>query len=156
MQTKWTPGPWTQEREFNERGTVDIATGHTSVEIHANGTPIGIWIDYENSGHSANSRLIAAAPAMYEALAECENWLSEYESGPDGGLHGLLGLARAALAAAPDMGRDGDVPEMLRDMALALYRRLCEAYEVSQSDEYVDDGIRSNEYTFTADGQRFG
>lgn len=45
---------------------------------------------------------------------------------------------------------------MLRDMALALYRRLCEAYEVSQSDEYVDDGIRSNEYTFTADGQRFG
>ena len=41
--------------------------------------------------------------ASYELLAACkgaENWLSEYETGPDTGLHGLLSELRATIAKA--------------------------------------------------------
>jgi hypothetical protein len=45
--------------------------------------------------------------------------------------------------------------ETLRDLARWLYRRLEAEYEHQTSDETVDEGIRVNEYLFTACGDRF-
>lgn len=55
----------------------------------------------------------------------------------------------------PDMGRDGEVAVMLRDMARALYRQLKAACEWAQADEQVDENIHANGYTFTETGERF-
>ena len=51
---------------------------------------------------------------------------------------------------------EGIVIEQLRELARWLYRRLDEEYEHLTSDEAIDDTMRSNEYTFTATGYRFG
>ncbi|RJE87173.1 antitoxin of toxin-antitoxin stability system [Paracoccus onubensis] len=48
------------------------------------------------------------------------------------------------------------VIEALRDLARWLYRKLEREYEYLTSDEAVDETITANEYTFTADGRRFG
>jgi len=48
------------------------------------------------------------------------------------------------------------VIELLRDLARWLYNRLEAEYDCQTSDESVDDGILANEYTFTAEGRRFG
>ena len=47
------------------------------------------------------------------------------------------------------------VEEALRDFCDWIYRQLEDAYTYSQANEQVDDNIRCNAYTFTADGQRF-
>ncbi|MBN9259701.1 MAG: antitoxin of toxin-antitoxin stability system [Hyphomicrobium sp.] len=48
------------------------------------------------------------------------------------------------------------VIEALRDLACWLYRQLEREYEYLTSDAVVDEAILANEYTFTADGHRFG
>jgi hypothetical protein len=48
------------------------------------------------------------------------------------------------------------VTEALRDLANWLYRRLEREWNYMMSDEYADDGIVANEYTFTEAGRRFG
>ena len=54
-------------------------------------------------------------------------------------------------------GRTGDdLVEVLRDLANWLYRALEREYEFQTSDETVDEGISANDYTFTAEGRRFG
>ena len=53
-------------------------------------------------------------------------------------------------------GTDDTVVEALRDLARWLYRRLYEAYEAETSDCAVDEAIAINEWTFTANGKRFG
>ena len=53
-------------------------------------------------------------------------------------------------------GAEEAVIEALRDLARWLYRQLELEYNYLTSDEAVDETIRANEYTFTADGHRFG
>ncbi len=48
------------------------------------------------------------------------------------------------------------VIEALRDLAHWLYRQLQDAYEAETSDNAVDEALTINEWTFTADGKRFG
>lgn len=45
-----------------------------------------------------------AARAMLAALQASENWLKEYEAGPDTGLHGLLDQLRTTISAAKAAG----------------------------------------------------
>ncbi len=48
------------------------------------------------------------------------------------------------------------VTDALRDFMRWIYKSLEQEYEYLMSDECVDDSIRVNDYTFTADGRRFG
>ena len=48
------------------------------------------------------------------------------------------------------------VVEALRDLARWLYRQLRSEYEHQTSDDAVDEIVGINEWTFTADGKRFG
>ena len=47
-----------------------------------------------------------------------------------------------------------DFSELVKALAEQLQRALSAEYEYQNSDEYVDDCIRANEYEFTADGTR--
>lgn len=51
---------------------------------------------------------------------------------------------------------EGAVTETLRDLARWLYRQLEREYDYQMSDGVIDDAILANEYTFTAEGRRFG
>ena len=53
-------------------------------------------------------------------------------------------------------GTDDAVVEALRDLAHWLYRQLLDAYEAETSDCAVDEAIAVNEWTFKANGERFG
>jgi hypothetical protein len=57
-----------------------------------------------------------------------------------------------------DMTGDAEetVTECLRDLANWLYRQLEREWDYMMSDEYADEGIAANEYTFTESGRRFG
>ena len=56
----------------------------------------------------------------------------------------------------PTDGAEDTVIEALRDLARWLYRRLREEYEHQTSDETVDEALIANDWTFTAEGKRFG
>ena len=53
-------------------------------------------------------------------------------------------------------GAEDAVIEALRDLARWLYRQLEREYDYLTSDAAVDESIAINEYTFTAQGRRFG
>jgi hypothetical protein len=53
------------------------------------------------------------------------------------------------------VGEDA-VSECLRDLAHRLYRQLEREWEYMMGDAYADERIRTNGYTFTADGRPFG
>ncbi len=53
-------------------------------------------------------------------------------------------------------GTAGTVIECLRDLADWLYRQLAREWDHMMSDEYADEGIVANGYTFTDSGRRFG
>ena len=53
-------------------------------------------------------------------------------------------------------GAEDTVIETLRDLARWLYRQLRSEYEHQTSDDAVDEIVGINEWTFTADGKRFG
>ena len=53
-------------------------------------------------------------------------------------------------------GAEDTVIEALRDLARWLYRQLRSEYERQTSDEAVDEIVAVNEWTFTAEGWRFG
>ena len=53
-------------------------------------------------------------------------------------------------------GAEDAVIEALRDLARWLYRQLRSEHEHQTSDEAVDEIVSANEFTFTADGKRFG
>lgn len=53
-------------------------------------------------------------------------------------------------------GADGALIESLRDLAHWLYRQLEREWDYMMSDEYADEGIAANTYTFTESGRRFG
>ena len=48
------------------------------------------------------------------------------------------------------------VTEAMRDLARWLYRQLRSEYEHQTSNDAVDEIVGTNEWTFTADGKRFG
>jgi len=48
------------------------------------------------------------------------------------------------------------VTDCLHDLAYWLYRQLEREWDHMMSDEYANEGIAANEYTFTASGSRFG
>lgn len=57
----------------------------------------------------------------------------------------------------PDDGELADaLTDTLRDFMRWIYRELEKEYDWLNSDEQVDEAIEANEYTFTADGERFG
>jgi len=60
--------------------------------------------------------------------------------------------------ACQDMtaGAEDAVTECLRDLANWLYRQLEREWDTMMSDEYADEGIAANAYTFTESGRRFG
>ena len=92
---QFTPGPWVVEcKKF-------IATPKAVVIAELND---GLQGEYPESGHiNANATLIAAAPAMYEAL---QSILEFYEwSNSNGAEQAAYDKARAALAQAE--GRQG-------------------------------------------------
>lgn len=80
-----TPGPWN-------------ATPHGSVR-DPNGLSIAMADDYGKSQEerAANARLIAAAPALLEALERSLKWLAASESAQETGAYAQ---AIAAIAAA--------------------------------------------------------
>ena len=49
-----------------------------------------------------------------------------------------------------------DVLELARDFTRWIYCQLETEWDYMNSDGYVDDHIRANEYTFTVDGKQFG
>jgi hypothetical protein len=51
---------------------------------------------------------------------------------------------------------DEVVTEALRDLADWLYRQLQQEYDFLTSDAAIDEVIRANDYSFTAEGRRFG
>lgn len=53
-------------------------------------------------------------------------------------------------------GAEDIVAESLRDLAHWLYRQLEREWDHMMSDEYADEGIAANQYTFTEHGRRFG
>ena len=56
----------------------------------------------------------------------------------------------------PTDGAEDSVTEAMRDLARWLYRQLRDAYEAETSDGAVDEAISDNEWTFKANGERFG
>ena len=92
--TKFTPGPWRVERGANS---------HLFDGIVCAGDEGIAFVDMDDDGPSPNARLIAAAPALYEALKEAHGVLRDYitAAGPiDGVDRRLLLQITAALAAA--------------------------------------------------------
>jgi hypothetical protein len=98
MRTKWTPGKWKVE-QYDQPVTIcgqnvpcfeveseDDECWIAKVQDHCDciGTPEG----------NANAHLIAAAPELYEALAELHDWIQQ------SGQSAHLAKARAALAKA--------------------------------------------------------
>lgn len=53
-------------------------------------------------------------------------------------------------------GAEDAVTECLRDLAHWLYRQLEREWDYMMSDDYADEGIAANAYTFTESGKRFG
>lgn len=51
---------------------------------------------------------------------------------------------------------ESEIKEAIRDLAAWLYDLLRQEDEYHDADEQVDDSIMANEYTFTAEGERFG
>jgi hypothetical protein len=60
--------------------------------------------------------------------------------------------------AGQEMTEDAEevVAEALRDLADWLYRQLQREYDFLTSDAAIDEVIRANDYSFTAEGRRFG
>ena len=53
-------------------------------------------------------------------------------------------------------GAEDAVIEALRSLARWLYRQLRSEYEHQTSDDAIDEIVAANQYTFTAEGRRFG
>ena len=56
----------------------------------------------------------------------------------------------------PTDGAEDTAIEAMRDLARWLYRQLRSEYEHQTSDDAVDEIVTVNEWTFMADGRRFG
>jgi hypothetical protein len=84
-EVKWSPGPWWVVVDENE---VMSSNGGNIADCWS------AFAGIDDDEATANAHLIAAAPDLYEALAEAADPLSGYLCGP------ALDRARAALAKA--------------------------------------------------------
>ena len=94
---KHTPGPWSTERDRAK-----------SISIYGGSTFIGeVYneVDETSLEEQANTNLIAAAPAMYEALSELVKYLREEVA--DEALDTWAPVFKAAMALAQAEGRQG-------------------------------------------------
>ena len=92
-QTSWTPGPWGYYR------AISVLEGNGNFNVHSDAEPelAQTWVAQVvlREDAEANAQLIAAAPALYEALQELMDELQRARIAP------LVGdKARAALAQA--------------------------------------------------------
>ena len=98
--SKFTPGPWhISAGTYSQRWVVDSKSPPTGkqnliamLQSH--------WKGNENDTMGANARLIAAAPAMYEALKACAEFIHHYDQEHNIGDGKVLEQAIAALRAA--------------------------------------------------------
>jgi hypothetical protein len=92
MNTKHTPGPWTQYRD---------SRGYVRIQSNVQGGPVAFIEEMNNTGGTeqdhANARLIAAAPELLEALERITRVASVELTGRR---DDVLEQARAAIAKA--------------------------------------------------------
>lgn len=103
---KWTPGPW--RVGLYDAGDCSWHSGTPSIEapedldcaiVHWDGFAQQYWRSARGDAEiHANAHLIAAAPELYEALAEAEEQLSLLAKRPDD--NWWVQKARAAMARA--------------------------------------------------------
>jgi hypothetical protein len=87
MERKYTAGEW--DARPNGSGDILVSGDHPhTIAV------IGTW----NPNAAADAALIAAAPMMAEALAECADYLAEFME--EGRAHRVIAAADAALRAA--------------------------------------------------------
>ena len=68
-----------------------------------------------------------------------------------------IGVERDSPTGQPSTdGAEDAAIEALRDLARWLYRQLQSEYEHQTSDDAIDEILRANDLTFTAEGERFG
>ena len=98
MNTKHTPGPWDVRTIDESIGSVDAADGSAVAQAQMRGT----LTCHNHEERRANTRLIAAAPDLLEALLESTSELEAlmkdkafYQGGQN-----ILDRARAAIAKA--------------------------------------------------------
>lgn len=89
--SKFTPGPWLTKTYTNHELQTDFAMVMMGDRVH--------MIGYSDED-KANARLIAAAPAMYEALKACAEFIHYYDQEHNIGDGKVLEQAIAALRAA--------------------------------------------------------
>ncbi len=100
---KWTPGPWENVRD----DFIEAANGTVVVEQINN--ELGLLADEEIT---ANADLIAAAPALYEALEYAYPFLRYCQHEHMGDIDGnesekLIALAKASAALQKARGKEG-------------------------------------------------
>ncbi len=89
---QFTPGPWTPERDRAK--SLSLYSGSTFIcEVYHE-------VDEPSTQQQANVRLIAAAPAMYEALKEWCDYYAAYNPIRDKRIEPFIQLTRKALAQA--------------------------------------------------------
>lgn len=105
--------------------------------------------DLKKSAKDVAAAIIANHGETCTTYASAKEYLDEYEK----------------IVALDDKIADGDFKDALRaDLTEVFSKNLCNNYRKILSDEYeyqmsdteVDEGICANEYTFTANGKRFG
>ena len=97
-----------------------------------------------------NALQAAQRPVFYQAQARIKQdgrYSHEYSMGVDVDTDGDANVSDENHNTAADA-----ITEALRDFARWIYKRLEEEYEFLNSDEQVDESIRTNEYEFTEDG----
>ena len=103
MTAKNTPGPWIHDRTTGRIGTADGTV--TCMQSSAGWS--GVGRNHTADEQEANARLIAAAPAVVEALEGLLNWLEDGTptSERSDEENRCIAAARAALlSATPDEG----------------------------------------------------
>lgn len=78
MEAKFTPGPWVwtmdqfgQDAALRQSGSGSVVA-HPQADALGLGLGVNLWVDVSE----ANARLIAAAPALVEALKEAQSVLA--------------------------------------------------------------------------------
>jgi len=95
MSTQHTPGPWSYRGSLGPHSNPHLLGPH--VVENATGIQIAILNGWRSEVSEANARLIAAAPALLEALRDMVNTLTD---GPDeSDIARVFSVARAAIAA---------------------------------------------------------
>lgn len=89
--SKFTPGPWQVKRYANNELQTDFVMVVIGDRVH--------MIGYSEED-AANARLIAAAPAMYEALQKAIEWIEDDRADDDYIIEEWYHEAKAALRAA--------------------------------------------------------